>query len=159
MLAQAHHSFLYAFVRATAPHLPHFGLLSDEQSIAWQGCASDLGKQPTSSCRLPAIATTNFSTFSPRFISGDSRASSASCGSANRAAQLLPRYRFFPARRRPGARCDTSDSCSRQTSCAMQHGWGVSSVPISLISDSYKASHYLQYPDCQKMVAVSSETS
>ncbi len=41
----------------------------------------------------------------------------------------------------------------------MQHGWGVSSVPISLISDSYKASHYLQYPDCQKMVAVSSETS
>lgn len=28
------------------------------------------------------------------------------------------------------------------------------SVPISLISDSYKASHWLQYPDCTKMVAV-----
>jgi len=27
-------------------------------------------------------------------------------------------------------------------------------VPISLFSDSYKASHYLQYPDCQQMVAV-----
>ena len=27
-------------------------------------------------------------------------------------------------------------------------------VPISLFSDSYKASHYLQYPECQQMVAV-----
>lgn len=29
-------------------------------------------------------------------------------------------------------------------------------VPISLLTDSYKAAHYLQYPDCKKMVAVSS---
>lgn len=36
----------------------------------------------------------------------------------------------------------------------MQHGWGPASVPISLMSDSYKASHYLQYPDTTKMVAV-----
>lgn len=26
-------------------------------------------------------------------------------------------------------------------------------VPISLLSDSYKASHFMQYPDCKKMVA------
>ena len=31
-------------------------------------------------------------------------------------------------------------------------------VPISLFSDSYKASHYLQYPECQQMVAVRSGT-
>ena len=36
----------------------------------------------------------------------------------------------------------------------MQHGWGPATVPISLMSDSYKASHYLQYPGTTKMVAV-----
>ena len=33
-------------------------------------------------------------------------------------------------------------------------GMHASLVPISLLSDSYKASHYLQYPDCKQMVAV-----
>lgn len=27
-------------------------------------------------------------------------------------------------------------------------------VPVSVLTDSYKASHYLQYPDTSKMVAV-----
>ncbi len=28
-------------------------------------------------------------------------------------------------------------------------------LPISVLTDSYKTTHYLQYPDCKKMVAVS----
>lgn len=28
-------------------------------------------------------------------------------------------------------------------------------LPISVLTDSYKTTHYLQYPECQKMVAVS----
>ena len=27
-------------------------------------------------------------------------------------------------------------------------------VPVSVLTDSYKASHYLQYPDAKRMVAV-----
>lgn len=29
-----------------------------------------------------------------------------------------------------------------------------SALPISVLTDSYKATHYLQYPDAKKMVAV-----
>jgi hypothetical protein len=30
----------------------------------------------------------------------------------------------------------------------------MSGLPISVLTDSYKASHFLQYPEAQKMVAV-----
>ena len=36
---------------------------------------------------------------------------------------------------------------------------GNSGVPISMLTDSYKCSHYLQYPDASKMVAVRLRTS
>ena len=52
----------------------------------------------------------------------------------------------------PRGSSNSSSSTKRPT--AMQHGWGPASVPISLMSDSYKASHYLQYPETSKMVAV-----
>jgi hypothetical protein len=46
--------------------------------------------------------------------------------------------------------------CSRRAASAVMATGPMSAgmVPISLFSDSYKASHYLQYPDCQQMVAV-----
>jgi hypothetical protein len=53
-----------------------------------------------------------------------------------------------------GSSNSSSSSSSTKRPTAMQHVWGPASVPISLMSDSYKASHYLQYPETIKMVAV-----
>lgn len=73
------------------------------------------------------------------------------------AKQLLPCHNSFYTRRRPAGRHSNRGS-RLAPGAAMQLGWGPASVPISLMSDSYKASHYLQYPDTTKMVAVSSRT-
>lgn len=39
---------------------------------------------------------------------------------------------------------------------ASMPGIGFGGVPISVLTDSYKATHFLQYPKATKMVAVSS---
>jgi fermentation-respiration switch protein FrsA (DUF1100 family) len=71
------------------------------------------------------------------------------------ARQLLPCHKRTSSRRQPRL-CTRTGGSRLQRPLAMQHGWGPASVPISLMSDSYKASHYLQYPGTTKMVAVRS---
>lgn len=50
------------------------------------------------------------------------------------------------------------------TAAAWRSGVGATSLPalclpIAVLTDSYKASHFLQYPESRKMVAVSSWAS